>query len=112
MQDKQSAATSEAIALCRGLLDNSVPLIAGCRRPRELRHKIGFSEDDVFDPFIAVDCETDHLPLGEVRRHCSPEWLEKADAEIADSERIYRDLIHGAAEALLLVLSAQAGESK
>lgn len=111
MQDKRSDAINAILDTCRELLDDSIPLIDGCRRLSSLRHEIGASQSAAFDPFVAIDSETDHLPFGEVRAHCTPEWLEKADAEIADVQSLYREPVRKAAEALLRTLSTEAGDS-
>ena len=111
MQDKRPEAIEEILQICRGLLDDSIPVIDGCRRLTSLRNEIDAGQSAAFDTFIAVDSETDHLPFGEVRARCTLEWLEKADAEIAASERFYREPVRKAADALLRTLSKQAGKS-
>jgi Protein of unknown function (DUF2489) len=111
MQDKRPEAIEEILKICRGLLDDRIPLIDGCRQLALLRHEVDPGQSAAFDTFIAVDSETDHLPLGEVRQYCSPTWLEKADEQVAHAERLYREPVREAAEALLRTLSVEGGDS-
>jgi hypothetical protein len=53
-------------------------------------------EIDEFDvdfiPFIAINSESDRLPLGEVRRHWQPEALAKLQPEIDSTEKWAREI--------------------
>ncbi len=111
MQDMSPWAIEETLRICRGLLDGSIPMIDGCRQITSLRNEMGATGNSVFDIFVVVDSDSDHLPFGNVRQHCSPEWLQKADAEIADIESLYREPVRKAAEALLRTLPTEAGDS-
>ncbi|HMA13969.1 MAG: DUF2489 domain-containing protein [Bacteroidota bacterium] len=111
MQDKPQEAIEEILEICRGLLDDSIPVVEGCRRLTSLRHQVDTDRCDAFDTFIAVDSETDHLPFGEVRAQCSSEWLETADAQIGAAERLYREPVHKAADALLRMLLTEVRNS-
>jgi len=107
MTDKIEQATAEILEVCQGLLDDRIPLIEGCRRLASLRHEIGMSESAAFNTFLAVDSETDHLPFGEVRHLCSPEWLATVDRQIDDATRLYGECVRQAAGALLESLQTQ-----
>jgi hypothetical protein len=60
------------------LVDHAIP----SAYPRETRTRLML--------FVAIASETDHLPVGEVRKQYSPDALRKADAEIAEAEKLYR----------------------
>src|SRR3546814_14851215 len=111
MKDKRTESCKEVIEMCRVLLDDSIAGMDGCRRLSSLRREIDVGHSAAFNTFSAVDSETDDLPFGEVRALCSLEWLEKADAEIAASERLYREPVREAANILLRTLSTEVGDS-
>ena len=47
--------------------------------------------DSDFAFFVAVHSETDHLPVGEVRRHWAADALRRSDEELLACESFYRD---------------------
>jgi hypothetical protein len=59
-----------------------------------------FGEDDRI--FIAVDSETDHLPVGKLRQLWHPDFLDEKDAEIARCEQLWRDEVLAACERIVL----------
>jgi hypothetical protein len=46
--------------------------------------------DTEFHVFGVIESDTDHLPLKHVRVNCSPEFLNKADKEIAETIEFHR----------------------
>jgi len=93
---------------CRRLIARANELIEGrvavVESAREIR-KYGFwfraSDDPDFLTFIAIDSETDHLPVGDVRQHWSKDALEKKDVEIQKAEATYRPRALDAARNLI-----------
>ena len=77
-------ARKEIVDIAQGMLNGNIHLILGCRAIRSLRHKTDISDDEIFLPFIGIDSQTDHFPLGKVRDLCDSEYLAKIDAEIND----------------------------
>ena len=65
--------------------------IAGARRLSGLGDKVGADRDPDFTFFVAIDSESDHLPVGEARQHWNPEVLRAKDAEVAKFEAFYRE---------------------
>lgn len=51
--------------------------------------------------FVAIDSETDHLPVGTVRRDWAPEALEEKNREIREYEEASRHDAYYAARNLL-----------
>jgi hypothetical protein len=47
-----------------------------------LRFAVGDPDNDVFMPIRAIESETDHFPLEEVRSRCAPDYLRRIDAEM------------------------------
>jgi hypothetical protein len=78
--------------IARGIIDGRFGILAGARQIRG--YTGGHLGLDEFDPdlltFIAIDSETDDLPLGDVRQYWAPDALEKKDAEIARFEARFR----------------------
>jgi hypothetical protein len=54
-----------------------------------------------FGPFVKLDAETDHLPIGNVRELWAPEALIKTDAEVRETEAAARDEVHAACRRLV-----------
>jgi hypothetical protein len=75
---------NELIAVASAMLVERINLIEGVRRICSLRFAAGDPENDVFMPLRAIDSETDHFPLGEMRARCSADYLRRMDAEMQD----------------------------
>jgi hypothetical protein len=82
--------TSRAIDVARRLISGKVGVIEGCRELSSLKYAFGDSFTQDFRPFVAIDSETDHLPVGTVRREWNPNALARKDNEIAKCEELYR----------------------
>ena len=69
------------------LADGHLSSIAASRRVPGLLRRIGFDEHDPdMLAFVALDSETDHLPVGPTRASWSAEALRTKDAELARHE--------------------------
>jgi hypothetical protein len=68
--------------LARKMISSEVNLIEGSREISRLRYDAGNPDDELYLVFRGVDSETDHLPLGEVRKRASQKHLRRADAEM------------------------------
>ena len=86
------------VAICEAMLKEEIGVIAGSRR----LHRLGFEfcevedeelvqHDKDFLTFIAVDSETNHLPVDWERQNWSVEALARNDKEIAEAEALYQD---------------------
>lgn len=78
----QIEAKKEIIRIASDVLNNNVNLIEACRTITGLSCDTDNPEDDIYNPFVAVDSETDHFPMGSVRDLCDPEYLARIDKEI------------------------------
>ena len=58
--------------------------------------------DEDFLMFVGIESATDHLPVGEVRKHWAADALVLKDAEIKEAEAFRRDLALKAAQNLIL----------
>ena len=73
---------AELIAVANAMLDGKMDLIKGVRKICSLRFAVGDPDNDVFMPIRAIESETDHFPLGEVRSRCTPDYLRRMNAEV------------------------------
>ena len=95
------------IAICEAILNEEIGVIAGSRRLNrlegELLHKeVGwFQRNEDFQTFVAVDSETDHLPVDAERHNWSVDALGRKDEEIAKAEALYKDDIFAACRKLI-----------
>ena len=65
------------------MLNGTVPFLEGVRLLVSLRREAEVQEDDIdFLAFVAVDSETDALPVGNVREHWSLAALARLEPEI------------------------------
>jgi len=76
-----------AAVLARRALNREVSAIVAARELAALRHRVGVRDDDSdFLVCVAIDSETDALPLGPVRQYWAADALAKKDEEIAEAE--------------------------
>ncbi len=75
---------NKLIVIAEKMLKDQIDLIKGCREILSLSNKTLNPMNEMFIPFRAIDSETDHLPLDEVRPRCSEAYLFKADKEKTD----------------------------
>jgi hypothetical protein len=97
--EESKAAT---VATLSSLLEGSISVIEAARKLSSLRFSlVGDQLDDDWRVFVGIDSETDHLPVGEVRKHWSADALAAKDAESQKTEEFYRDHALTAARSLL-----------
>lgn len=90
-------ARRRVVAVAEAVLSGRVGVIEGARQLVALRSSVTNNDlDDDFIAFIAIDSETDTLPVGEVRKLWAADSLIAKDREIEGTEELYRD---GAVEA-------------
>lgn len=80
--DYLASKREELVGLADSMLSGGTNLIEGVRKVCALSVAIGDSDNDVFIPMIAIESETDHYPLGEVRARCADDYLRRMDAEM------------------------------
>ncbi|QOY95397.1 DUF2489 domain-containing protein [Massilia sp. UMI-21] len=69
------------------MLDGQLSFLIGSRRLAALRHETDTAADDAdFLIFVAIDSETDALPLGAVREHWDKRALARLELEIEEAE--------------------------
>ena len=65
-------------------------MIETARVIAKLGYWTGLREDADIATFVAIDSETDSLPIGEVRKLWADHALVRLDAEIEEAEALYR----------------------
>jgi hypothetical protein len=89
--------------IARAILAGRIGVIEGAREIRRFcGGHLGFDDRDPdLNTFVAIDSETDDLPIGDVRRYWAPDALAQKDAEIARCEAVYREAALKAASHLI-----------
>lgn len=72
----------ELVHVSKSMIDGEIDLIEGVRKICFLRNYTKFPDSKVFIPIRAIDSETDHFPIGEMRKFCSMEYLKRMDEEM------------------------------
>ena len=82
----------KVVGIARALLAGRIGVIEAARQIDAYRgDRVALDEfDPDFVTFLAIESETDDLPLGESRTHWAPDALAQKDAEIARCEELYR----------------------
>jgi hypothetical protein len=93
---------AKAIEVARAIIDGKIGIIEGSRALVAIRHEVTDElADSDFLPFIAVESETDTLPVGNVRQHWAKDALANEDIKINKYENEMRDMIIAACERLI-----------
>ncbi|HWS99331.1 MAG TPA: hypothetical protein VN256_03590 [Pyrinomonadaceae bacterium] len=86
------------VAICQAILNEEIGVIAGSRIICALEHELfqrevggWFQNDEDFIAFIAINSETDHLPVDYERKNWSDEGLKRKDEEIAKAEAFHQE---------------------
>ena len=95
------------IAICEAILNEEISVIAGSRILNRLELELRDSQVGQFDraedfiPFVAIDSETDHLPVDRERANWSAEALSRKDKEFAESEAFHKESAFAACRNLI-----------
>lgn len=82
-----------ACEVAAGMLDGSIDYLEGSIELSSLRFQVEVPEDDSdFIKFVAIASETDHLPIGKVRRHWSDEALQRHEPEIQETREWAKEI--------------------
>ena len=81
--------------------DGRLGVVDAARQLSALGHSVRAERDPDFTTFVAIDSESDHLPVGRVRREWAPDALQRKDAEIHIVEERWREEALKAAQNLL-----------
>jgi hypothetical protein len=76
--------------IAAAVLDGRTAVLEAVRELWPLAHTDAIVDEDDRTLVIAIESETDDLPIGEVRKLWAPYALEAKDAEIARAEELYK----------------------
>jgi hypothetical protein len=105
-------APERAIAIARGVLAGELGVIESCRTLSSARWEFGSDMKDQFSAFVAIDSETDDLPVGAVRDLWNSDALALKDLEISRYEQLYRTQVLEACSALIERLRSNQDQRK
>jgi len=74
---------SELVAVATAMLKDQLNLIEGVRKICALRYQVSDPENQVFMAIRAIESETDHFPLGQMRDRWASDYLQRMDEEMA-----------------------------
>lgn len=99
----------EARHLASGMIDGSIGVIEGCRRLIPILTDLGMNADtsEAVRILVGLDSQTDHIPLGDSRKHYNPAYLKELDREFDEFTLYFREEVIGACEEILQELSAK-----
>jgi hypothetical protein len=84
-------------ALCQRIIDGEESVIEGSRKMVTYRFWMKEEGNIGWSIFTGVSSESDHLPLGAVRRHWAADALKQKDERIMKLENFYRENVIEAA---------------
>jgi hypothetical protein len=101
--DKASPVSEQMASLAQQLLDGKIGICSASRQIRDLawRNCDDPWKHEALKVFLAIDSETDHLPLGKERSVWQPAALLEKDDEIAKCDAFFREQAMSAAAHLL-----------
>jgi len=85
-------AVARVLEIARELVAGKMGTIEASRTLSSFRHQVEPDLMSLFQDFVAIDSETDALPIGSVRAEWTRESLAIKDAEIASCEQFYHPL--------------------
>src|SRR4051812_7924138 len=90
------------VDVASAILRGELGIIEGSRQLCSLQFRVSsLDHNPDFLSFVGIDSETDHLPVGDVRRHWAADALARKDIEIRKAEAFYRDHAIAGCERLL-----------
>lgn len=72
----------ELVDVANAMLAGDMDLIQGVRKICGLRFEVEDPDNEVFLAVRGIESETDSFPVGAMRSTASPEYLQRADAEM------------------------------
>jgi hypothetical protein len=76
--------------IAQEVLESRITILEAVRKLYPLAHTDAITNEDDRTLVIAIESETDDLPIGEVRKLWAPYALQAKDAEIARCEELWK----------------------
>ena len=98
----------EIVEIAISMLAGSTSFIAGARRISSMRFQAALEDDPDLIAFVAVDSETDVLPIDpEIRSLWSPTALDRLQPEIDKAEKWAQEVLSSCCERLIAKLKPE-----
>ena len=97
----EECAKQQAKHIALRTLFNGYDIFLACRDLVSLRSRLTSVPMSIMDTFVAIESETEDLPLGSERRLWASEALIVKDAEAAEYRELVRNVVFSALRALL-----------
>ena len=108
-EEYMNAKRKEVVKMARDLLEGEIDFLSGVRGLKSFKHEVSDDDFDLdFLVFVAIDSETDHIPLPELRESCSKSWLKECDKEVKEIEERNREQVAEACRKLINRFKANA----
>jgi hypothetical protein len=103
MHREQDSGTARLSAkkVAQAVLSGQIGILEACRKLARLGHTPGIMSSEIHNVFVGADSETDHLPVGVVRKLWDPEVLLEKDREIAEMEAHWKDRVLAACKRIV-----------
>lgn len=85
-EGEHQRARQAVVGIARHILNGSIGIVEGSRLLLTVQRAAGAEDDANFMFFVGVNSQTDHLPVGDVRRHWNADALRLKDVELNEFE--------------------------
>jgi hypothetical protein len=89
-EDHLELCRQKIVSTAKAILSSEIGIIAGSRDLLRLSQEIGCEMEEDFILFVAMESETDHLPVDSERQYWDKEALKRKDVEIAEYESFHK----------------------
>jgi hypothetical protein len=91
-QDYVDNQQAKVVEIASKMIDGQIGIIDGSRQLSGLYHSVSnLSFDEDFIVFVAINSETDNLPIGSERQYWADSALAMKDEEIKNAELLYKE---------------------
>jgi len=94
-------AKKELLSKLKVIETNKLDLVEDVRRILSLAEKAGISDDDLFLPIKGIESQTDHIPVGDVRKQFNESYLKELDKEQEELTIEFKDQLIDASKKIL-----------
>jgi hypothetical protein len=96
----------EVKEISKAILEGRLSILEGTRALRPFAYTNAIVSEDDRKLIIGIESETDHLPIGEVRKLWAPSALAEKDPEIERYEAVCRERVFAVCRRILSVATA------
>lgn len=106
-ENYQIRLNEKIVEICKEILKEKIGIIAGSRQLISLFAEKSNKDDFDLTLFIAIESETDHLPVGFERKNWNDEALNRKDIEISEYELARKNEVMFSCQNLVTKLSVK-----